>query len=426
MTALLLSCSSAPKNNPPASGKAGDGKISIPQDIAGLVHAGGTRTDEEYALLDKMGVSWIAATFYWDRIEHSRGDWNFSGYDAYVDAAKAHGKKVLAVLAYATDWIHPPGKYKRFVPPTEIPLYVEFVAQTVMRYKGKVDAWQIWNEPNWTFWKGSNKEFFELAKAAAKKVSELDPGTPVLMSGVLRSPGMFVADLLKSGAMQYGSQASFHPYSLMPTGAAGLYDSFARTLAKNGYSGNIWVTEVGFPTGGLYPTRVPEKLFGTCIVKTITLLAVRGARAIFWYQLFDPPREERVPSDSEDFFGLVFPNYEMKPGAESFAECVKNIAGKTYDPSYPARANFPSQVRAFYFEAENPGRSNDAAGKTSRALIMWKSGSAATVRIPMPQDSPVDVRMRVFSTKTEKTTTLVADKTGAAITVTSAPVIVTW
>lgn len=380
-------------------------KIIVPQDFAGMVHAGRTASDEEYELLDELGVSWIITTFYWNSIERERGVWDFSGTDTYVEAAKAHGKKIFIVLAYDTAWLNPKGETRRYIAPKDIPLYEEFVARVVMRYKGKVDAWQIWNEPNWIFWKGARKDYFALAEAGAKKVREIDPDAQLLTGGILRAPHAFVNALFDSGAMSHGSQASVHPYDLNPERSARVYDSFCAALAKNGYAGGVWVTEAGYPTGGLYPTRISEKKLGPYITRTLTLLAVRGARAVFWYHLFDPPKAERSPLDSEDFFGLGFPDYTMKQGARAYAACVKNIAGKTYDPEYPSRAGIAKSIRAFYFEGEDG----------SRTLIVWKAAGKSPLRLTH--------NARAVNSATLEEAHVAA---GEAVTVTAIPLIITW
>jgi hypothetical protein len=380
-------------------------KITVPQDFAGMVHAGRTASDTEYEFLDALGVSWILTTFYWNAIEPERGVWNFSGSDKYVEAAKSRGKKILIVLAYDASWLNPKGKTRRYIEPKDIPRYVEFVERVVMRYKGQVDAWQIWNEPNWIFWKGARKDYFALAEAGAKKIREIDPDAQLLTGGILRAPNSFVNALFDSGAMSYGSQASVHPYDLNPEGSARVYDSFCAALAKNGYTDDVWVTEVGYPTGGLYPTRVSEKKLGPLVTRTLTLLAARGARAVFWYQLFDPPKEERNSFNSEDFFGLAFPDYTMKRSAWKFAVCAKNIAGKIYDPAYPMRAGIKKSIRAIYFEGEDG----------SHTLIVWKNTGKSRLRLSQSA--------RVINSLTLEETSIDA---GETVIVTTIPLVITW
>jgi hypothetical protein len=52
----------------------------IPEDFVGLVHAGRTRSEQEYALIDELGASWLLATFYWNDIEKEQGAWDFASH----------------------------------------------------------------------------------------------------------------------------------------------------------------------------------------------------------------------------------------------------------------------------------------------------------------------------------------------------------
>jgi len=385
--------------------------VLIPEDFAGMVHAGHTKTDAEYAFMDEMGISWTLTTFYWGSIERRQGEWDFSGTDAFVDAAKAHGKKIIGVLAYDVRWIHPEGETKRYITQEQLPHFLEFVEKTVSRYKGRVDAWQIWNEPNYrVFWKGSLDDYLAMAKAGSELIRATDPDAKLLMGGFnLLGYGKYLNGLFTSGAMQYGGEASFHPYYLNPNGSARVYDALIRRLAKNGYDGKVWITEVGYPTGGWYPTRVAEKKYGAYIVKTMTLLAVRGVRVACWYQLFDPPRDRRKKRNSEDYFGLAYPDFEKKQGAEAYPACVKNIVGKTYNPASPISAALPKSVESYCFEGDDG----------LRTLILWKRHSGTkTVTLPLAGSEH-----KVFDSKTGLSSTF---EPSQPVEISAFPLIITW
>jgi hypothetical protein len=387
------------------------GRVTIPADFAGMVHAGHSRQAEEYKFLDELGVSWILTTFYWGSIERQQGEWNFSGTDAFVDSAKVHGKKIIVVLAYQTDWIFPEGESKAYIAPENIQHFVHFVEKTVSRYKGRVDAWQVWNEPNFSrFWKGSREDYLALTKAASAKIRETDPDALLLMGGFnILGYHSYFKGLFESGAMQYGGDMSFHPYHLHPGWVTNCYTKLLKRLDKRNFAGNVVVTEIGYPTGGRYPNSVPEKKLGSHIVKTMTLLAVHKAQIVCWYQLFDPPKERIRQSDSEDFFGLAYPDYEKKQGADAFPACVKNVAGKTYDPSYPSLAGIPRSVQAYYFEGEDG----------SRTLILWKK-RAGSKKVQL---SLIGRNVMLFDAKTCLTVPIRRDET---LTVAPTPMIITW
>ena len=346
--------------------------LLIPEDIAGLVHAGHSNTAEEYALLDRMGTSWLLATFYWNEIELAENQWNFDYYDSYVDTAAASGKKIIGVLGYDVPWIHEDGKTHYYIPADKLHFFLGYVRQITAHFRGRVDAWCIWNEPNFHFWKGSKDEFFELSRLAADALREADPDVTLLGGafnrGIFGLPTAYIRGLFESGAMEKADAVAFHPYEINPKRTAKLYGAFRSKVAEYGFADRIWVTEVGYPTGGWYPTATSEKKFPAFVVKTFVNLAVSGAQRIFWYQLFDPVNRKK--SNSEDFFGLVRSgsDYTSK-GAEAFRLCAVHLAGTVYRPGLPLREGLPNALRSFYFERPTGGGT----------LVLWKEGSPIEV-----------------------------------------------
>ncbi|MDR2760117.1 MAG: hypothetical protein LBB78_12145 [Spirochaetaceae bacterium] len=349
----------------------------IPADFFGIIPGGQGPLSREHEFLDELGVVWMRNTFYWSDIERRPGEWDFARYDEYVEEGKKAGRKILAILAYDTSWIYEDNKRRRNITPERLPHYLRYVEAVVRRYQGKIDAYEIWNEPNWVFWKGTDQDFFELSRAALQKIRELDPPVKIVAGSFSWVPKKFIRDMFDAGALDGADAVSFHPYGVNPESSLKQYDRFAKVLAEKGYTGEIWVTEVGYPTDGYYPTRVPEAVFPEYVVKTLAGLAVRGAHTVFWYELtgayFGGKEPNRV--NSEYFFGLANPDYTPRVGVAAYTLCGRYIAGAEYRPELPVRENLPPAVETLYFRGEG-GLST---------LILWNSGkSPLPLRVKLP------------------------------------------
>jgi hypothetical protein len=355
---IMISCASTPLPQ--------RGTINVPEDFFGFVHAGISETSEEYRLLDDLGATWVLNTFYWDRIERQDGVFDFSGYDSYVDTAIREGKKVVAVLAYHTPWLFPEGKSKAYISAENIPYFLRFAEEMVRHFKGRIDVWEIWNEPNLNrFWKGTAKEFYELTKQTARRMREVDPEAYILGGAFLRAPTGYIRNMYKAGAMEDLDGLAFHPYALNPDGAMRLYDNFIKVLAEINFTRPVWITEVGYPTGGWYPTKASLNELPSYVVKTIAGAAARGARALLWYELKDPynPGDPGANSqDSERFFGLTYPDLSMKAGGRAYALCARFLPSSRYMPELPIRENVPGHIVSFCFM-------NNTSGHNT--LILW-------------------------------------------------------
>ena len=349
---VSISCSTTPKTS--------SNNVVIPVDYLGL--SGGMEV-EEFQLINEICPVWLRKTFYWSRIEKEKDNFNFSYYDNFVNNAKSQGKKVLAILAYATTWLND-GKNNDYISEKNIKYFLNYIEVTVNRYKGKVDAWEIWNEPNWIFWKGTDKEFFELSRLAALKIKEIDPNAYIVGGNFQRLPHNFIINMKKAGAMENLDALSIHPYDINPKGAMILLNNFFKITSKINFTGDIWITEIGYPTSGWYLSRVSLKNQPSYVIKTIAPAAAMGTRVIIWYDFRDSYKYGEYPNtfDSELYFGLVYSDFSRKDGAWAYELCARYLPGSKYNPELPLKENIKSNIVTLCFT----GNKSD-----TNTLIIW-------------------------------------------------------
>ena len=94
----------------------------------GVCHAGYSKSDDEYQLLDDLGVKTMRVDFHWSGIQPDAETWNWETRDSYVDAAVKHDKHVLALLDFDNDNVErdPVGRTRdRYIAPSDLPLFLE-------------------------------------------------------------------------------------------------------------------------------------------------------------------------------------------------------------------------------------------------------------------------------------------------------------
>ena len=114
-------------------------------------------------------------------------NYNFAGFDALIDQAAANGVRIhLSLTGPAPRWANA----KRFVPKrgwykpnaTE---FGKFAALAAEHFKGRVDRYSIWNEPNWKTWLGPLASgpalYRQLYVAGYKAIKAADPAAKVLI-----------------------------------------------------------------------------------------------------------------------------------------------------------------------------------------------------------------------------------------------------
>ena len=388
-----------------------NGSRTVPEDFFGIAPYNKRLNPEDFALIDELGVVWQRRTCRWSSLETAPGNWDFSDWDNYVEISRNAGKKILAILAYDTPWVYETENAPRRISSRELPLYLNYVETVVRRYRGKIDAYEIWNEPNMMEWYGSDQEFITMTRAAIKTIRSIDPDVKILAGSFWRVPKNFIRKMTRAGVFDEACGLSFHPYALSPAGAAELCDSMLKLLEEESFTGEIWVTELGYPTRGWFPTRVSEKKFPSHIVKTLASLAARNVKVLLWYELYDSrnPGEYCFTFNSEDFFGLAYPDNTVKAGYHAFSLCGKNLAGKEYQPGLPLRNDIPKRTVSFCFMGQD----------AENVLILWneRGGSfPAGLTLPGTDQRLYDISSGEYMTLGEET----------EITVTQTPLFFTW
>jgi len=320
----------------------------IPHDISeaknltepfGFCHAGRQGTEEEREYLKSLGVDWVRLDLSWSKVQREPGEFDFSSYDELFARTDASGVKVLGILSYDTPWIHEDPENKRQIDPEDFPAWLEFVSAAALRYGDRVGAFEIWNEPNFgRFWTGKDEDFFDLTKATVELLNRITPDTPVVVGSIIYNPFLggpnYLRKFLASGAADGSDAISLHPYGVSPISAAQRMFKAREIMADYGFEGELWITEMGFPTGGSYPHAVDEELQGAYAAKTIASSFAAGVDRLIWYQLYDayPAGETPSSASSEAYFGVAYPDGTLKNGGKAISHLVPRIRDASWAP----------------------------------------------------------------------------------------------
>jgi hypothetical protein len=221
---------------------------------------------------DKMlqtGVKNVRLMIPWAGAEPVQNQFDWTNVDRTVNAAVARNMAVIGIINASPAWAVAPGVPAISGRPASPAQYADFCEKVAARYRGKVSAYEVWNEPN-------GAQFFapvpdppgytELLKAAYPKIKAADPNATVI-GGVVGSvvdwgtwlinPVTFVQQMYDAGAKNFMDALSFHPYhySLKFSDGYAIANSpldqtvaLRRIMVANGdASKKIWATEYGEP-----------------------------------------------------------------------------------------------------------------------------------------------------------------------------------
>lgn len=226
--------------------------------------------DRDVGLAKEAGLSWVKQQFAWRDIEGAgKGKFDWQRSDQAVYIANAKGADLLARLDNSPDWAAPgcfSADKKTMGPPRNTQDWVDFLQAFVSRYKGRVRAYEIWNEPNlareWCGQPPNPKQYVDLLKASYKTIKAADPNAMIISAGLTPTsqndatamPDMTFLEKMYS-AMNNNSSGYFDVLGLHAAGYKAPPEMSPDDVAKNpAYNNNESVT------GRIYSFRHVEDM----------------------------------------------------------------------------------------------------------------------------------------------------------------------
>ena len=276
----------------------------------------------------------------WAELEPVKGRLNLRPLEERVTTLRKAGiTDIVYVLGSTPRWaaaslgsvdLYGPGTSS---PPRNVADFERYVTAVVKRFKGRITAYQVWNEANLTsFWRGSPAQMADLTWRVKRIVRANDPRALVvaastttrLTSAYRRFLPAYLSGLRARGWPVDVFAGHFYPQSTgTPTTRLQLIGMMRRDLRAAGApSKPLWDTEVNFGLKGpgpTYPDRDIEGATAAAWVARTYLDSVRGGVARAYWYAWTPPR---------DLLGITL--YSGSRGAAAFSRAHAWLAGGTF------------------------------------------------------------------------------------------------
>ena len=220
-------------------------------------------------VVQDSGATWTRLTISWADAEPQAGKYSssyLSALDNAVSLMQARGVHIEVFVYESPQW--ETGNANVETPPANDADFASFLSAMVSRYKGKVAAWEIWNEENSPlFWStGPNAgQYAALLKAAYPAVKSVDPNALVVFGGMAYNDYNFL-DAAYQAAPDLGNYydvMATHPYTLnnappdltlrdangaIDARSFNAYRLVHQVMLNHGDVKPIWFTEFGWST----------------------------------------------------------------------------------------------------------------------------------------------------------------------------------
>lgn len=336
-----------------------------------------------------VGVKWSREEMMWAAIEPERGKFDWSRYDAVIETARSRGISVYGIIDYWNKWTKP-------YTPEGIADYADYCKALVGRYKGKINHWEIWNEPNIFFWPGPKDVYPQLLKAAYKAIKEVDPNAQVLGCSTAGIDPAFVKMVMDAGAPF--DILTIHPYRYTLDDEQfirELQDIHKLTVQMDGKPRPVWITEMGWGTD--IPNGVTERQQASLLARTyLCTAASQAAKNVSWYDFRD---DGGCPFYNEHSMGVIHTyDFSPKPAYRALASVCRTLSGQ----KLTGRIDLGVGIMAFKF-----------AGGGRETVALWSKERTAVLKLKAGGDDLVIRDLMYQDTKlssSEKNLLLVANK----------------
>ena len=340
----------------------------------------------------QLGACWarmhdVDFCLSWDQAEPERGTWVWA--DDKVDLAHHVGVDVLGVLGRTPGWaLGPQSDGKKasggWHYPPDLDAWANYVETVTRHYRGKVDVWEIWNEP-YGFGIGDGTKYAALAQTAYAAAKRGNPDCTILGLCTHAGATAFNRDALAGGAMNACDLVSYHCYTRDGTDAyqrgrdvravLGLADDGKKVWMSEGMGGYTfsWHSFLVDAVNDPYSRRPGAPTFSSEAAavtgtRAIANILAAGAEKTFWY--WSP--WESASSIRPDRYTWFEYDGQLKPYAAAYA-----VAAHFLDDTRPVeRVTSREHLVVCLFER----------GDEAVAVLWCESDGQTTVVLRSPTD----------------------------------------
>ena len=182
-----------------------------------------------------MSFSHVKQIFAWSDLEPLPGFWDWRQADRIVTAAEARELRVIARLGRSPSWAQPPlaqsgaDQDVHDTPPENLDDWSAYCYEVARRYRGRIAAYQIWNEPNlsreWGNRPPAADEYVAVLAACSEAIRRADPSALIISAGLAPTgthdrsalpDNIYLDHMYRHGFQQYVDVVGVHAPGFAP------------------------------------------------------------------------------------------------------------------------------------------------------------------------------------------------------------------
>lgn len=147
----------------------------------------GKTATNDLGLIRDMGFGWVKQKFAWRDISVARGAYGWEKADSIVSLVEQYTLRLLVRLDTQPLWARETA-WELNAPPDDFQDFGDYCSAVATRYRGRIAAYEVWNEPNLAReWGGDAPDpvaYVELLKVCYLAIKAADPDAVVISAGL--------------------------------------------------------------------------------------------------------------------------------------------------------------------------------------------------------------------------------------------------
>jgi hypothetical protein len=315
--------------------------LVIPEGVGVNIHF--TRGHErDLDLIAVAGFNYVRMDFGWAGIEHDKGQYDWSAYEELTTHLEQRGLHAIYIFDYSNPLYEDTvtgknpltGEEHRDTAspqhPESVAAFAKWAAASARHFHGRPILWEIWNEPNISFWKPKPnlQQYTTLALATCQAVREVEPTATLLAPATSEIPMPFLETFFKSGILASLDAVSVHPYrnySKQPETAAADCDHLRQLIERYAPVDKKKLPIISGEWGYASHTKgVSIETQAAFIVRQQLANLLAGVPISIWY---DWKNDGPEANEREHNFGTVLPDLTPKPAYTAVKTLTHELTG---------------------------------------------------------------------------------------------------
>ena len=297
--------------------------------------------DDVILAAKEVGAKWIRDELVWGfGMQTTKGGELKMPKEYWVDKVEEAGLNSLVILGYDNSVYDSNGGIPTTHDQEYLDAFTNYAKYVVSNTDGKIDAYEVWNEPNNGAFVGqienpsaydytySANDYVGLLKATYTAIKSVDSnakvvgGSAIMWSVTANEWIAWVDELVKNGG-QYMDVLSLHNYEYGSDGKNMrdvMINKITPILNKYNFKGEVWITESGDSvytgTDGVSEVEQASRVISRMVYFEDWLKTNNRQGQYFHYELKN--NQNYGEADKESNFGLFDYNFNIKPSGKAF------------------------------------------------------------------------------------------------------------